>query len=124
MAKADTPPRDAGHEPQFLMLEASRNRDTGLGVFPRLPEYSPAADRFEPITLSAVGHVYSYTVIHPNPKTGKPPFALAYVDYPERVRVFGRLDLAEGETPAIGMRAGAVDWEGSYRFVAAGEMTA
>ncbi|MCP6335838.1 OB-fold domain-containing protein, partial [Klebsiella pneumoniae] len=52
--------------------------------------------------------LYSFTVIHPSPKTGLAPFALVYADFPEDVRVFGRLDLPEGARPEIGMRIAPV----------------
>lgn len=85
-----------------LRLEASREKASGKGVFPRIPENSPAWERFEPILLSPQATLYSFTVIHPNPKTGLTPFTLVYADFPEEVRVFGKLDLAEGERPRIG----------------------
>ncbi|MDB5577631.1 MAG: hypothetical protein JWR80_2807 [Bradyrhizobium sp.] len=86
-----------------LILKASRDRVTGGGVFPRIPDQAPSASRFEPITLSPVATLYSYTIVHPNPKTGEKPFALIYADFPEQVRVFGRLELPAGDRPKIGM---------------------
>lgn len=95
------------HEPAPSGLPAvligSRGRETGKGIFPEIPATSPSAPRFEPFELSRVATLYSYTVIHPNPKSGLSPFALVYADFPEGVRVFGRLVLAEGRTPQIGM---------------------
>lgn len=112
-----------------LALAASRDRVSGRGIFPRIPDQSPAAPRFDPITLSPSATLYSYTVIHPNPKTGLLPFALIYADFPENVRVFGRLDLAPGVRPSIGMRVSPVaiteeDGGETYRFVAAEEIPA
>jgi uncharacterized OB-fold protein len=64
--------------------------------------------------------LYSYTIIHPSPKAGLPPFALAYADFPEDVRVFGRLEFPAGARPAIGMRLRPVrPSAGSYVFVPA-----
>jgi uncharacterized OB-fold protein len=113
-----------------LKLLASRDRASGHGVFPPIPEHSPAAPGFESITLSDAATLYSFTVIHPNPKTGVAPFALIYADFPEDVRVFGRLDLADGEKPRIGMNVRVVAGEPTatidqhkpaYRFVPAKE---
>jgi uncharacterized OB-fold protein len=87
-----------------LRLIGSRNRTTGRCVFPRLPEHSPAASRYEPVTLAAEAVLYSFTIIHPNPKTGERPFVLAFADFPEGARVFGRLRLADGARPLIGAR--------------------
>ncbi|CAN5295429.1 hypothetical protein BH10PSE8_BH10PSE8_02140 [soil metagenome] len=100
------------------ILEASRQRATGRGIYPAIPAHSPAAPAFEPITLSPEAVLYSFTVIHPNPKSGERPFVLIYADFVEDVRVFGRLDLPEGIPPRIGMRLRPVsdDEAGSYRF--------
>ncbi len=53
--------------------------------------------------MTGPGTVYSFTVIHPAPKTGQPPYALGYVDTARRsVRIFGRL--LGKDRPAIGDR--------------------
>ena len=90
--------------------------------------HSPAARRFEPVTLSAQAVLYSFTVIYPNPRTGQQPFALVYADFPEGARVFGRLALPEGARPVIGTRLETViepssDGEVRYSFIPAPEVT-
>jgi uncharacterized OB-fold protein len=111
----------------YVRLAASRDKISGHGIFPPIPDTSPAAPRYEPITLSDKAILYSYTVIHPNPKSGEAPFALVYADFPEDTRVFGRLIQLDGERPRIGMQlrtvrpaADASDAQG-YVFVAAEE---
>lgn len=106
-----------------IRLNGSRNKSSGKGVFPAIPEALPAAPRYEPILLSAEGALYSYTIIHPHPRTGLARFVLAYVDYPEDVRVFGRVQLPEGVAPRIGMklRTVAVGEAEGFLFVPAGE---
>ncbi len=105
-----------------IRLAASRHRKTGLCVFPRIPETSPAASLYEPVALSERATLYSFTVIHPNPKTGQAPFALVYADFPEPARVFGRLRLPEGQHPQIGMALVAMlDDAGQYVFMPAPE---
>jgi uncharacterized OB-fold protein len=79
---------------------ASRDVTTGEIVFPPLAAESPLAARHEPVALAAEGSVYSYTVIHPGARSGLAPHALAYVDLPGPVRIFGRLQI-EGR-PQIG----------------------
>jgi uncharacterized OB-fold protein len=86
-----------------IVLEASRDKASGLCVFPRIPVASPAASRYVPVTLSNRAVLYSFTVIHPNPKTGVAPFPVVYADFAEGVRIFGRLRLRNGERPQIGM---------------------
>jgi uncharacterized OB-fold protein len=109
-----------------LVLVGSRDLRNGKCVFPRIPEDSPSAPRFATIDLSQRGQLYSFTVIHPNPKTGEKPFVLAYVDFPEGARAFGRLDLKPDARAEIGMsaevhierRAGSGT---GYHFIAASE---
>ena len=86
-----------------ICLEASRDKTSGLCVFPRIPATSPAAHRYVPISLSNRAVLYSFSIIHPNPKTGVAPFPVVYADFAEGARVFGRLRLREGERPQIGM---------------------
>jgi uncharacterized OB-fold protein len=116
-------------DPIQFQLMASRDKHTGKGLFPRIPDRSPSADRYQSITLSLEAELYSFTIIHPNPKTSLAPFALVYADFPEDVRVFGRLNLASGWEPSIGMRLRAITTAASpdgqtsedYRFVPAEE---
>jgi uncharacterized OB-fold protein len=98
-------PIGSGHEPRAdaTRLTASRRRVSGALVFPPVPDTSPAAPGYETVGLSASATLYSFTTIHPNPKTGKPPFTLVYADFPEGVRIFGRLGLPDGASPKIGM---------------------
>ena len=88
-------------DPQPVLL-ASRDRGTDERVFPALPEASPLAASHETVPVTGVGVVYSFTVIHPAPKSGQPPYALGYVDFPGPVRIFGRLQ-GKGR-PVIGER--------------------
>jgi uncharacterized protein len=105
-------------------LPASRHRKTGRVFFPPMPENSPLADEYEAVALSREAKLYSFTIVHPGPKTGKPPFALAYADFPELVRVLGRLEF--DETPVIGAALSVEVDEGlegtapSYRFILKG----
>ena len=115
-----------------LRLSGSRDKSTGKGVFPAIPDTSPSAPRYEPLPLSEQGVLYSFTVIHPSPKSGLPPFVLAYADFPEEVRVFGRLELPDGARPRIGMRIrtvsaaapGTETQDNDYLFISAEETVA
>jgi uncharacterized OB-fold protein len=92
---AEPPPR----------LVASRDTKTGVLRFPAFPSDSPLAARQEVVALDGIGTVYSYSVIHPNPKSGAQAFALGYVDLPGPVRVFGRI---EGGSVRIGAACTAI----------------
>ena len=78
--------------------------DDGRGFFPPIPKSSPQAGRFKTVPLAAEATLYSHTTIYPNPKSGKTPYVLAYADFPECVRVLGRLKCPDGARPRIGSR--------------------
>lgn len=121
----DAPRSPLGGGEPAIQLQASRDRSTGQGIFPAIPESSPSASRYEPLTLSDRAVLYSFTIIHPNPKTGQAPFALVYADFPEKTRVFGRLRMPEGERPRIGMALRPVaDATAGYAFIPAPEVQA
>lgn len=117
-----------GRHDDALRLVASRDRISGRCVFPRVPDRSPAVQRYKPVALSASAILYSFSVIHPNPKTGAKSFVVVYADFPEGARVFGRLELPEGARPTIGMQLEArveasVKSGATYVFVPAHEVT-
>ena len=89
---AETPPA----------LLASRDLTSGELLFPALPDHSPLASRHATVPVQGMGTVYSFTIIHPAPKTGQPPYALGYVDFDGPVRLFGRLQ--GKDRPRIGER--------------------
>ncbi|WP_439686262.1 DUF35 domain-containing protein [Cupriavidus oxalaticus] len=98
-------------------LIASRHRASGEWIFPAVPADSPLAADHDPVAIRGSGVIYSFTVIHPAPKSGQPPYALGYVDFVGPVRIFGRL---QGKArPVIGDRYEArPDAEFGYVFEA------
>jgi uncharacterized OB-fold protein len=112
LSVAPTPLWSTGPEPSLL---ASRDFASGELVFPPVPGNSPLAARHETTPITNVGVVYSYSVIHPNPKSGQAPYAVGYVDLPGATRIFGRLDGAS--RPVIGEpRRARVDATYGYVF--------
>nr|WP_315595297.1 OB-fold domain-containing protein [uncultured Cupriavidus sp.] len=85
-----------------LVLLAYRHRGSDVLHFPPLPLTSPQSDGMELVALHGAPTLYSYTVMHPSPKTGLPPTPLGLADFPEGVRIFGRLVYPEGRRPAVG----------------------
>ncbi|KND59602.1 hypothetical protein BVER_01227c [Candidatus Burkholderia verschuerenii] len=71
-------------------------------LFPPLPATSPLAASTQLVPLTGTPTLYSFTVMHPSPKTGKPPVPLGFADYPEGVRIFCRLIYPDGRRPVIG----------------------
>ncbi|SFN02736.1 Zn-ribbon domain-containing OB-fold protein [Variovorax sp. OV329] len=72
--------------------------------FPPLPPTSPLLAGGEIVEIDSTPTLYSFTVVHASPKAGKPPMALGLADFPEGLRVFGRLVYPEGRAPRIGDR--------------------
>ncbi|PZQ45727.1 MAG: nucleotide-binding protein [Rhodovulum sulfidophilum] len=111
--------RDGG-----VALLASRERTGGKGVFPRIPSECPAAALYEDIELTGPATLYSFTVIHPSPRSGEAPFVLALADFGGEARVFGRL-IHPIDAVSIGMRLEVrpsdPEDRASYHFVPAGE---
>lgn len=100
----DKPPR----------LLASRHRESKEVRFPPFRPGCPLASWQEVVSLDGVGIVYSFSVIHPNPKSGTKPYALGYIDVPGPVRIFGRI---QGDAVEVGSRCEAVpDDEFGYHF--------
>lgn len=86
-------------------LIGGRDRETGRIVFP-----CPASDRFEAVTLSRNGTLWSYTIQRFRPKSPPyagtdafAPFPIAYVELPGEVIVEARLTDVEFDDIAIGM---------------------
>lgn len=52
--------------------------------------------------LARRGTLYTYTIVHAGRPGWQTPYAIAYVDLEDGVRVCGPLDLDAGEPPAIG----------------------
>lgn len=97
-------------------LKASRRKASGKVVFPEIPATSPVSGMFEPVVLSDVAELYSFTIIHAR---SAEPLVLIYADFPEGARVVGRLVCRDGETPCIGMRVRAIVEEsepGGWRY--------
>jgi len=94
-----------GHvsEGDCARLHASRDPKGGRLTFPPLPMALPIAAGAEDVALGAEAQLYSFTIVHPSPKSGLPHFTLAYADFPEGVRVFGPLNGVSGR-PVIGQR--------------------
>ena len=83
-------------------LMAAFDLRSGNYLFPIPPSSLANLLKLEERELSTNGILYSYTVLHPHKKSSKPPFTLVFVDFPEGVRLMGRLQVPEGEHPIIG----------------------
>lgn len=70
--------------------------------FPPLPPTSPLLAGGEIVEIDSTPKLYSFTVVHSSPKAGKPPMPLGLADFPEGLRVFGRLVYPAGRAPRIG----------------------
>src|SRR3972149_5244919 len=80
-------------EKDILHLVGSHCKKCGQNYFPAR-EICPkcfAEGEMEKIKLSNRGKLYSYSIVYVGPKEFIRPYAIRYVDLPERVRVLGQL---------------------------------
>jgi len=96
-----------------VVLLASRVGQRETLHFPPLPERSPLAAGSSLVELAGTPVLYSYTIVHSSPKANKAPQPLGQLDFPEGVRVFGRLQMPGGRRPAIGEPMQVVIEEGA-----------
>ena len=96
-----------------VALIASRVGKRGTLHFPPLPALSPLAAGNALVELTGTPVLYSFTIVHSSPKANKAPQPLGQLDFPEGVRVFGRLQMPEGRRPAIGEPMRVVIEEGA-----------
>lgn len=109
---SSSPPIFSEGKPPRLMV--SRDAGDRSLRFPPFNPNSPLAKHRETVPVEGQGTVYSYTVIHTNPKLGKEPFACGYVNFPGPVRIFGRF---RSKDVTIGARCvAAPDDEFGYLF--------
>lgn len=54
-----------------------------------------SSDEREPVELGPVGTLYTFTIVHVAVSKENAPYAVGYVDFPEGVRVFGRINPPE-----------------------------
>ena len=100
-------------------LNASRCKDCGLSVFPPSAVCPDCLSvNQQALYLSGSGKLYSYTQIHVAPPTWVVPYIIGYVDLPEGVRLFGKVDAKSTEVLKVGMPVEVVvtESEGQYRY--------
>lgn len=102
LSATDTSKRPWRERDGDVVLLASRIAGRETLHFPPVPRTSPLAAHSELIELTGTPSLYSFTVVHASPKSNKAPQPLGQVDFPEGVRVFGRLDMPGGRRPVIG----------------------
>jgi uncharacterized OB-fold protein len=89
-------------------LLASYSTKSGKIVFPPAPSGSINGEAYREQRLSSVGVIYTFTVVHPVRNDEGLPYTLAYIDFPEGVRIFGQLRVDGGQPPSIGARVRTV----------------
>lgn len=100
-------------------LNASRCKDCGLSVFPPSAVCPDCLSvNQQALRLSSGGKLYSYTQIHVAPPTWVVPYIIGYVDMPEGVRLFGKVDAKSMGVLKVDMPVNVVvtESEGQYRY--------
>jgi uncharacterized protein len=97
-------PLRTGYFTEEGQILASKCKDCGQVFFPPRDRcMSCFSQNMESIKLSKTGKLYTYTVSRMPAAKYKPPFALAWVEFPEGVRVFSQLKDWEKVDLKIGM---------------------
>lgn len=75
----------------------------GAKVFPRSKVCSVCwSEDIKPVTLAEQGRLYSYSVVHAARKGWRTPYAIAYVDLDDGVRVCAPLEVSATDLPPLG----------------------
>ncbi|HEU5097996.1 MAG TPA: Zn-ribbon domain-containing OB-fold protein [Roseiflexaceae bacterium] len=86
-------------------LEGQRHRETGARRFPPEPTVGPAAENWEPHTLSGAGTIYSFTVVRQPPAgyDDQSPYILALVKLVEGPMITAQIADCDPEQVTIDM---------------------
>jgi uncharacterized OB-fold protein len=83
-----------------LHLCAAECAQCGTRIFPAAPVCPTCnAEQMRPLLLSGQGTLYAYSTVHVAPAAWETPYCIGYVDLPEGVRVFGKVEGAAGLKP-------------------------
>lgn len=79
-------------------------RDCGMRVFP-VTEVCPGclSSSLKSLPLAGEGRLYSYTTVHVAPPGWQTPYVVGYVDLPEGVRLFGKVQAKDPDGLTIDM---------------------
>ncbi|MBC7781942.1 MAG: OB-fold domain-containing protein [Proteobacteria bacterium] len=86
-------------------LCAAECESCGTRIFPSAAVCpSCNAERLRPLALSERGTLYAYSTVHVAPAIWQTPYVIGYVDLPEGVRIFGKVDPADDLRPDMPVR--------------------
>jgi len=72
----------------------------GTRIFPAAPVCpSCNSEEMKPLSLSGHGVLYAFSTVHVAPAAWETPYTIGYVDLPEGVRVFGKVEGASALVP-------------------------
>jgi uncharacterized OB-fold protein len=84
--------------PEGGALVANRCKACGQVFFPKARVcFSCFNEDMEEVRLSRRGNLYSYTIGRMPSLHFEPPYALGYIDMPEKVRIFAPLEVEQGQ---------------------------
>lgn len=85
-------------------LIGSQCKECGFKLFPPsavCPEC--LSDKVFPLRISNNGKLYCYTKVHVAPPSWATPYIIGYVDMPEGVRIFGKIEVAREKDLRVDM---------------------
>lgn len=88
-----------------MVLSANRCRSCGQLYFPEMRPPCPNCfhEELEKVALSRRGKLFTYTVVHMPSLHFQPPYAVGYVELPEKIKIFTPLEMVEDTTFEVGM---------------------
>ena len=85
---------ETGNSGESKNLTGSLCKDCGVKLFPPT-EICPEclSEKMGPLHISIIGKLYCYTKVHVAPSSWLAPYLIGYVDMPEGVRIFGKIEI-------------------------------
>jgi len=85
---------ETGNSGENKNLTGSQCKDCGFKLFPPTEVCPECLSRnMSPLHISTKGKLYCYTKVHVAPPSWVAPYLIGYVDMPEGVRVFGKIEV-------------------------------
>jgi uncharacterized OB-fold protein len=93
---------DGAGQPKYLIGGRCKACGTTTYAMRQICPHCWASDPQEETVLSSRGTLYSYTIVRNAPPGYSGPYAIAYVDLPENLRIMARAEAALFDTVPIG----------------------
>jgi len=100
-------------------LVGSQCQDCGFKLFPPSTVCPDClSEKIIPLRVGTVGKLYCYTKVHIAPPSWVVPYFIGYVDFPEGLRVFGKIEITRENDLFVDMpvTVNFVESDGQWRY--------